>query len=262
MNGGLTSITFRKCTPAEIVDMAVEAKLRGIEWGGDVHVPHGNTARAAEVKKLTEDAGLAVASYGSYYRLTEEKEISFKRVAETAVALGAPIVRVWAGRTESADADAGHWLRVEEEARRIADIASEADLLVSFEFHSGSLNDAGKSSRKLMAEIGRPAFRTHWQTRIEASAAERMADLKAVLPWLSHIHAFHWAGSFHRRLPLEDGREEWLAYLRTAVASGWDGYVLIEYVKKDSPQQLAEDARALNSWIDEVNARKGSSEDA
>jgi hypothetical protein len=43
---GLVSVTFRKLAPAAIVELAVKAQLRSIEWGGDVHVPHGDVRAA------------------------------------------------------------------------------------------------------------------------------------------------------------------------------------------------------------------------
>ena len=43
---GLVSVTFRKLEPAEIVDLVKQAGLQGIEWGGDIHVPHGDIQRA------------------------------------------------------------------------------------------------------------------------------------------------------------------------------------------------------------------------
>ncbi len=103
---GLVSVTFRKLTPREIVTAAVQAKLQGIEWGGDVHVPHGKIDVAREVAAMTRDAGLAISSYGSYYRLGDEAKDLLPRVIETAIALGAPVVRVWAGRVGSKDATA------------------------------------------------------------------------------------------------------------------------------------------------------------
>ena len=50
---GLVSITFREKSPEEIVGLVVEAGLDGIEWGGDVHVPHGDLAKAREVRANT-----------------------------------------------------------------------------------------------------------------------------------------------------------------------------------------------------------------
>ena len=38
---GLVSVTFRKLSPEEIVQLVVSSGLKGIEWGGDIHLPHG-----------------------------------------------------------------------------------------------------------------------------------------------------------------------------------------------------------------------------
>ena len=43
IESGLVSITFRKLTVEKIIELVKEAGLQGIEWGGDVHVPHDNT---------------------------------------------------------------------------------------------------------------------------------------------------------------------------------------------------------------------------
>ena len=64
---GLVSVTFRKLTPAEIVALVKQAGLKGIEWGGDLHVPHGDLVRAREVRELTHEGGLGVAACGSGY---------------------------------------------------------------------------------------------------------------------------------------------------------------------------------------------------
>ena len=50
---GLVSITFRALAPREIVDLAARARLAGIEWGGDIHVPHGDLQRAGEAGRMT-----------------------------------------------------------------------------------------------------------------------------------------------------------------------------------------------------------------
>ena len=68
---GLVSISFRNLCPEEIIDITKESGLLGIEWGGDLHVPHGDVPVAAEVGSKTREAGLEVSSYGSYYRFAE-----------------------------------------------------------------------------------------------------------------------------------------------------------------------------------------------
>ena len=59
---------------------------------------------AREVRGLTEAAGLTVAAYGSYYKAghSEAAGLPFPQVLDTALALGAPVIRVWAGPAGSA----------------------------------------------------------------------------------------------------------------------------------------------------------------
>ena len=92
---GLTSVTFRQKSAAQIAALAAEAGLEGIEWGGDVHVPPGDAAAAASAARLTREAGLRVTSYGSYYHALPQED--FAPVLRSAAALGAPVVRIWAG---------------------------------------------------------------------------------------------------------------------------------------------------------------------
>ena len=44
MKTGLVSISFRKKTPLELIKASKESGLEYIEWGGDVHIPMGNTS--------------------------------------------------------------------------------------------------------------------------------------------------------------------------------------------------------------------------
>ena len=71
IKAGICSITFRRKNPDEIVRLAEQAGLDAIEWGGDVHVPAGDTAVARRVGQITLDAGLSVSSYGSYERVLD-----------------------------------------------------------------------------------------------------------------------------------------------------------------------------------------------
>src|SRR5690606_25566636 len=102
MRPGLCSVTFRELTPEQIVVHAAEAELEVIEWGGDVHVPAGDPERAVQVAQATTDAGLAVCSYGSYFRAGADEALT--PILDSAEALGAGRVRIWAGRVDSADA--------------------------------------------------------------------------------------------------------------------------------------------------------------
>src|SRR5690606_98075 len=118
---GLLSVTFRKLPPEEIVRIAAEAELDAIEWGGDVHVPHGDLDAADRAAQLTRDAGLVVRAYGSYYRLgVEGQSFTFEDALHTAVRLGAPAIRVWAGNRGSEETSEEERARFTEDAHRPA----------------------------------------------------------------------------------------------------------------------------------------------
>ena len=157
IHGGLVSVTFRQLSCEEIVALVSKAQLAGIEWGGDVHVPHGEGTRAREVRRRTVDAGLDVPSYGSYYRPGQEhpppSEASFEAALESAGALQAPIIRVWAGRRGSADADEAYWRRVVEDSLRIAELAQQAGLTIAYEYHDNTLTDTNASALRLLQEV-------------------------------------------------------------------------------------------------------------
>lgn len=256
---GLVSVTFRKLSPREITELVVRAGLRGIEWGGDVHVPHGDLARACEVRRLTEAAGLTVAAYGSYYRVgaSEPAGLAFDRVLETAVQLGAPLIRVWAGGKGSAEADAAYRAALVEDTRRIAEMAAPAGITVAYEFHGNTLTDTAESTRDLIETVAHPNLKTLWQPRHVAAPGRaddalqaNLADLGQVLPWLANIHVFYWTATDTAReqRPLAEGQQSWRRYLKQA-AAGQDRYALLEFVRGESPEAFAEDARVVREWL-------------
>jgi sugar phosphate isomerase/epimerase len=235
--------------------------LIGIEWGGDVHVPHGEIALARDVARMTRDAGLLVAAYGSYYRVgvSEADGLAFERVLESAMALGAPTVRVWAGNRGSADADASYRAAVTEDARRIAVLAHAAGITVSFEYHRNTLTDTNVSARRLLEEVGHPNVRTYWQPPVAMSPAECLAGLAAVSGYLSNAHVFQWEAAALTdaadRRPLAEGVAVWRQYLERIAATDRDHFAMIEFVREDAPEQFLADARVLSAWLAELDDR-------
>jgi len=249
---GLVSVTLREWSPDAILQLAQRAGLAGVEWGGDRHVPHGDLACARAVGQATTAAGLGVVAYGSYYRVGHGADpCAFETVLATALALGAPLIRVWAGRLGSRAADAAHWERVCRDAQRCGELAAQAGLTLSFEFHGGTLTDTPAAARRLLETVAHPAVRCYWQPPQGAGRAEALAGLTAVQPWLSHLHVFHWVPGAQGmlRCPLAEGADDWRAYLRQAAAAGAQRFALLEFVRGDDPRQLAADAATLNGWL-------------
>lgn len=248
---GLVSITFRKFSPAEVVAMVRQAGLKGIEWGGDVHVPHGDIERAREVRALTQENGLTVAAYGSYYRAgqSESAGLPFERVLESAVELGAPTIRVWPGTagSDATDED-GRW-RIIQDLRRISDLAAKVGITISTEFHGGTLTDTNESANKLLVEVDNTNLFTLWQPHVGQETDECIAGLETVLPRVSNIHVFHWWPTAADKHPLADGAARWAQFLDVVKQKPGDRYALLEFVQGDSPEAFQRDAATLKTWL-------------
>lgn len=249
--GGMLSVTFRQLQVKEIAELTAKAGLQLIEWGSDVHVPPGETGTARDTARITAENGLRVSGYASYYRVGDEPAGQFDRVLESALELGAPSVRVWAGRVGSARADAELRGRTVEDARRIAEQAAAHGLAVDFEFHNNTLTDTVDSTVRLMEDIGAPHVRSCWQAALDETPEQRSEGLKRILPWLSTIHVFHIVAK--ERLPLREGVDEWKSYLDIMKPLGKQRAVLLEFVRNNEPEQFMQDAAALNALLDSVN---------
>ena len=254
IRSGMTSVTLRHLSWQRVLHCAAEAGLSGIEWGGDIHVPPGDIELAQRVKNATAAAGLSVLSYGSYYRVgcSLKGTDGFTPLLASAVALEAPVIRVWAGDKGSQEADAAWLQRVAEDTERIVELAAKEEIQVAYEFHGGTLTDSGESAVRLLRQVKGP-IRTYWQPSVGLTVSQRLAELEAVLPWLICLHVFHWRD--RERLPLAEGEEEWAQYLALLPADDEFSAVL-EFVKGDKPEQLRVDAATLHDLLEKKEAAK------
>jgi sugar phosphate isomerase/epimerase len=198
---------------------------------------------------MTADAGLATVCYGSYVRLGEDDPATFQPAIDSARAMVAPSIRVWAGRRSPKDADPVYRQRVIDAALSFADLAAAAKLLMCYEHHADTLTETDDSALELLDRTGdHPAVRTLWQPPHGRTVDQNVSTLRALLPWVHHVHVFHWPAR-HTTAPLEDGADEWKAYLAALRRANKPGPLLLEFVKGDSPEQLREDAATLHDWI-------------
>ncbi len=253
---GLVSITFRSKTPAEVIALALEAQTPLLEWGGDVHVPHGDVRAAREVGQRTREAGLQVAAYGSYYRVgVANGDVTFEQCLASAGALGAPVVRVWAGACGSAETSDEQRASVVEDTRRICRMAASENINVAYEFHGGTAADTLQSTWDLLTRAGSPNLRTLWQPQQTTNAAERVNEIVELMPWLANVHVFQGAGG--RPDALDTGRGDWLTYLPFLAKAKQPLGLLIEFVREGNPAQFLADAAVLNAWLAQVQPPSG-----
>ncbi len=243
---GVVSVTFRPLAPARITTLTAEVGLDAVEWGGDIHVPPHNAENACAVARLTADAGLRTASYGSYFRAGYQPQEEFAQVLRTAAVLGAPNIRIWAG-------DRGHEeepdrARVVASVRAFAEACEAEGITLSPEFHGGTLTDHYKSAVRLAEEVGCGAMRLYWQPNQFRDDEYNLAALRAVLPYLSNVHVFFWKET--DRFPLAQGEYIWRQYIDVIRSADGDHGMFLEFVCDGSEEQFARDAQTLRDWLE------------
>ncbi|WP_232304601.1 sugar phosphate isomerase/epimerase family protein [Microbacterium sp. XT11] len=240
-------MTFRALAPERIVALAADAGLAVIEWGGDVHVPPGDTATAARVARLTADAGLSCCSYGSYFRAGAEEELT--PVLDSAEALGVDRVRVWAGSVDAAEATDADWTQTVDRLRAAATEAGERGIGLALEFHSNTLAATAPSTLRLLAEVGSPALTTYWQPTVAASVDHVIGEYRALAPRVSAAHVFSWWPATER-LPLRARDALWARFFAEARAAEHPPRdALLEFVPGDDPGALAAEAATLRGYL-------------
>ncbi len=238
---GMCSVTLRQLDVGQVLDVAAAAGLACVEWGADRHVPPGDPRAAAEVRRRGLDLGIAVASYGSYFRAGSDDVDGFAAVLAAAVALGAPRVRIWAGTTGSGDATAEQRRAVVTGARAAATRAADAGVQVAFEFHGGTLTDTVASTVALLDEV--PGAGTYWQPPVGMPHELALAGLAAVLDRVAAVHVFSWWPR-QERLPLPARETLWRGAFD--LLRGRDLDCLLEFVPGDDPAAVAAEAAALH----------------
>lgn len=247
---GLVSITFRQLTPEQIVRLVEKAGLQAIEWGGDVHAPHGDTEAARKVRKLTEQAGLEISSYGSYYRVgvNGSRNPEFNEVLDTALELQAPCIRVWAGNKEAQECEESYYRYIADQTQRIAELCAKHNISIAYEYHNGTLTNTAESTIKLLKMVNHPYVTTYWQPIHGAGVEKNSKDLKKLIEYVSNVHVFHWWPDERARRMLKEGEGHWKEYFRILGNSGKKRYALLEFVKNDKPENFLEDAKTLKGY--------------
>lgn len=245
---GLVSVTFRDKSADEILRLAVSCGLSGIEWGENAHVMPGDAAGAAELYRKTIACGLQVSGYGSYFRLCTQESPgeAFAASLVSAEALHAPYLRIWAGNKPSAEADRDFRLKAAREARLVCDMAADKGIKVALEWHKNTLTDTNESAFAFLEETDHPNLYCLWQPTVALSMEERYNGLKQLGDRLLNLHVYYWPDG--ARAPLADGLADWRYYLG-AVSPEQDRYAELEFVKDNTEEQLALDAKALHELL-------------
>lgn len=255
---GLVSITFRQLTPNRIIELVKTSGLKCIEWGGDIHVPHGNLITARSIRCQCEDANLTLPAYGSYYRVGSDATDNpdLHAVLDSAAELGVDSVRIWAGPTGSAEITATRRSKIIETLHHDNELAIKYGLKLSLEYHANTLTDSNESVKQLMVELQDTEIQFYWQPPLGKSIEYHLDCLATVSSKLANIHAFNWqldeTGAIIRH-PLRQATDNWRQFLNVAKQIPGSHAVMLEFIKNNSIEQFLADAKTLLFLVNQAS---------
>ncbi|MGI5989765.1 MAG: sugar phosphate isomerase/epimerase family protein [Lachnospiraceae bacterium] len=251
---GIVSVTYKKESPAFVIDAAKAAGLKAIEWSENWHVPAGDVRAAEDLYRRTREAGLQIAAYGSYFKLGTEEDPAgrFDQSLRAACAMHAPIIRIWGGVRASTDVTEPEWERMADEARQAAAAAEKAGIKVALEWHRNTVTDTNESAERFLRDVNSRNLYCLWQPTMALSIKERTdgIDMLEKKGRLLNLHVYYWEED--GRYPLAEGAGLWREYLRH-VKKSEDRFALMEFVRGDTKEQLVEDAKTLLKLVGGFN---------
>lgn len=253
MKTGFTTITFREMSIDELILLAKETNLTGIEWGGDVHIPPESTTEfICDVKRKCTQAGLDVLSYGSYYRGLDEQD--FEPILNTASTLGAPIIRIWAGNKSPDLVDDDFFNKLVQNIKNICDMAIKKGIKIALEYHDKTMTETKESALKLIQAVDKPNLYTYWQPNPKITFEEHLAEIQLLMPWICTYHVFAWEhiDGTNARFPLDKHFDIWHKYLFN-IALKKNINLILEHTKDEKREIFVEDANTLHELVKKGN---------
>ena len=235
LKSGVCSVTFRQLSPEEVIRLAVQAGLHAIEWGGDIHVPAGDTETARRVGELTRAAGLEVSGYGSYMRCLDPAEVA--PVAAAAKALKAPAIRIWTGRNARREVTPDAAESMVNIIRQLCDTVPE--ITVTSEFHRNTFTEDADSALELVKLVDRSNFRSSFQIYAHHDIPSAVEKLE---PVLGNVHVYSYAHA-----PLADTFDIWQDLMEKFRRQ--NRTLLLEFTKDNLPENFLADAETLKKLL-------------
>ena len=241
---GLCSVTFRKKSAAEVIEIAKRAGVEYIEWGGDIHVTSREDARL--VKSVCDNENIKISSYGSYFNCIDYDERKWTEVCEIAQRLGAPCVRVWLGRKNSEVTNEKEYRKLCENTGKMCDIAKKYSLVVSPECHDNTFNNNTDAFLKIAGELKRDNFSTYFQSRYFRMEYD-LDRIDRTFDYIRDVHVSYRDLKREQRFRKKD-RNYLDTLLKKLGEKNFSGIVMVEFVSRDSERVFLKDIARLKKY--------------
>ena len=241
---GLCSVTFRKKTAEEVVELAKKAGISFIEWGGDVHVK--TLFDAKKVKALCNEADIKISSYGSYFNSAVFDESKWTYTCEIAREMGAESIRIWLGKKNSQVTSDKEYNLLLENTKKMCDIAAGYSLTVCPECHGNTFNNNTDAVLRFRKDLQRDNFKTYFQSRYFRMEYD-LDRIDRTYPYIKDVHVSY--RDLKREQLFRKKDKNYLdKLLRKFRDKNFDGIVMVEFVSYGSEKQLFKDIEKLKAY--------------
>jgi sugar phosphate isomerase/epimerase len=224
----------------QILPIIAEAGYDGVEIWND-HLMTLPAEQREQVAKQLQQLGLKVALISPYFDFTtseESAEQSLQRAAEVleeARRLKADGIRVFTGRTGSAEATPAQWDRAVNCLQQLADQSAADGISWACETHRNNLMDTIGGALRLMGDVNRKNVCLIFQPTTFGEDWENALDLLG--PYICHVHASNYDDEGNK-VGLEEGELDYRQIIRALGRYSYDGYISVEWMG-DNPEGMA-----------------------
>lgn len=244
---GLVSISFRKNSVIEILEAMKKAGLFYIEWGSDVHAPCDDIDKLKEIAILQKEFGITCSSYGTYFRLGENKLEDLQGYIDAAKILGTNILRLWCGTKSAFDMSDDEKANLFEECKAAESIARQNGVILCMECHKRTFTEGCDDVVSLMKYINSENFKMYWQPFQWQSTDQNIENAKKIAPYTQNIHVFNWENQ--NKFPLDQAHDTWRAYLENFPRPRT---LLLEFMPNNTLEELTFEANTLKKIVGEM----------
>lgn len=229
MNVGVCTISSKERSPEAVIDLVAGVGGAGVEVWGKGHVE--DAAQCRELAGYASDRGIEIPVFGSYLRPGGDAfEADMHREIELAEALGADLIRVWAGSTEYQEADRAEYEGVVADLRTLAEALDGTGIDVTVERHAGTVTNTTAGAAAVIADTPTNVG-LNWQPNFAQAATEIETDIRELADVTNNVHLqTRHDPSAGGRAPLAFSYFDVAGVIDELAAAGYDGYLEVEFV--------------------------------
>lgn len=234
----------------DFIKTAVELEMDGIDWVSTYD------ENPVELKKMSDDAGLAVAAHTFFLHEVTNCEGDFmdsaKRSLEDAVIIGAPVVMIptpGIPGIENRDENRRIWI---EALAQVAPLAEKAGVILTVENFPGLYSPFVTADDFFIAQREIPSLHLTFDNGNASTGEDQLESLRRCNKYIVHTHFKDWDFSpepkegyrqmmngYYSAALIGEGVVDSHATMKELERIGYQGYINIEYENNKYPADIA-----------------------